>query len=76
MPVDPPQGGMYLWVPIPTQESAHGFAERILTEAAVVVTPGSAYGSAGEGFVRMALTLPEDRLDEAIGRIGAVLAAT
>ena len=76
MPVDPPQGGMYLWVPIPTQESASGFADRILTEAAVVVTPGSAYGSAGEGYVRMALTLPEDRLDEAIGRIGVVLAAT
>ena len=76
MPVDPPQGGMYLWVPIPTQESASGFADRILTEAAVVVTPGSAYGSGGEGYVRMALTLPEDRLDEAIGRIGVVLAAT
>ena len=40
----------------------------------MVVTPGSAYGSAGEGYVRMALTVSEDRLREAIDRIGAVLA--
>lgn len=74
MPVTPPHGGMYLWVPIPTGESAADFAARLLEDAAVVVTPGSAYGSAGEGYVRMALTIPEERLREALERIGAVLA--
>ena len=75
MPVAPPAGGMYLWVPIPTGEPSEPFAERILREADVVVTPGTAYGASGEGFVRIALTVPEDRLAEAIQRIGAVLAA-
>lgn len=74
LPVTPPQGGMYLWVPIPAGETSSDFAARILDEAAVVVTPGSAYGKAGEGYVRMALTVPEDRLREAFERIGSALA--
>jgi LL-diaminopimelate aminotransferase len=74
LPVTPPLGGMYLWVPIPAGESSSDFAARLLDEAAVVVTPGSAYGRAGEGYVRMALTVPEDRLREALERIGAALA--
>jgi LL-diaminopimelate aminotransferase len=74
LPVTPPQGGMYLWVPIPAGETSSDFAARILDEAAVVVTPGSAYGKAGEGYVRMALTVPEDRLREAFDRIGSALA--
>jgi LL-diaminopimelate aminotransferase len=74
LPVTPPQGGMYLWVPIPAGESSSDFAARLLDEAAVVVTPGSAYGKAGEGYVRMALTVPEDRVREALERIGSALA--
>jgi len=73
MPVAPPAGGMYLWVPVPTDESSVAFSDRLFQQAAVVVTPGNAYGAAGKGFVRMALTIPEDRLDEAITRIGAIL---
>jgi len=73
MPVAPPAGAMYLWVPVPTDESSVAFSDRVFQQAAVVVTPGNAYGAAGEGFVRMALTIPEDRLDEAITRIGAIL---
>lgn len=76
MPADPPKGGMYLWVPVPTDETSSEFASRILEQAAVVVTPGTAYGSAGEGFVRMALTVPEERLVEAIDRIAPVLAGS
>lgn len=73
MPVDPPPGGMYLWVPIPTGEGSLAFAERLFEEAGVIVTPGTAYGAAGEGYVRMALTIPEERIAEAVQRIGAVL---
>ena len=76
MPVAPPRGGMYLWVPVPTGETAEAFAARVLRDGAVVVTPGTAYGASGEGFVRLALTVPEDRLAEAIARIGRVLAAS
>jgi LL-diaminopimelate aminotransferase len=73
LPVEPPKGGMYLWVPVPADETSVGFAERVFDRARVVITPGSAYGSAGEGFVRMALTVPEARIAEAVQRIGAVL---
>ena len=64
---------MYLWVPVPVGATAEAFAERLLREAAVVVTPGTAYGAHGEGFVRMALTVSEERLHEALDRIGAAL---
>jgi LL-diaminopimelate aminotransferase len=73
MPVEPPAGGMYLWVPVPTGEPCEELSVRLLDEAGVVVTPGTAYGAAGRGHVRIALTVPEDRLLEAVRRIGAVL---
>ena len=76
LPVDPPAGGMYLWVPVPGGETSEAFAERLLRDAAVVVTPGTAYGEGGEGYVRLALTVPEERLREALDRIGAALAAS
>ena len=76
MPVEPPRGGLYLWTPVPTGETSEAFAERLLRDAAVVVTPGTAYGAAGEGYVRLALTLPEERIAEGVARIRAVLAAS
>ena len=48
------------------------FAERLLDEAAVIVTPGNGYGPHGEGYVRLSLTLPDDRVDEGLRRIAAV----
>ena len=48
------------------------FAERLLDEAAVIVTPGNGYGAHGEGYVRLSLTLPDDRVDEGLRRIAAV----
>jgi LL-diaminopimelate aminotransferase len=49
-----------------------GFAERLLDQAAVIVTPGNGYGAYGEGYVRLSLTLPDDRVDEGLRRIAAV----
>jgi LL-diaminopimelate aminotransferase len=69
IPHGPPKGGIYLWVPTPAGESSVAFADRVLAEAAVVVSPGSAYGPAGEGYVRLSLTVPEERLAEAMARI-------
>lgn len=67
------KGSFYLWVPVPDGETSRGFATRVLTDAAVVVTPGNGYGSEGEGYVRFSLTLADDRLDEGLERIRKVL---
>jgi LL-diaminopimelate aminotransferase len=67
--VTPPRGAIYVWAPVPPGETSASFTERVLEEAAVVISPGSAYGPSGEGFVRMSLTVADDRLDEAAERI-------
>jgi len=69
----PPPATMYLWVPIPIQESSVDFAARALETEGVVVLPGRALGKAGEGFFRIALTRTEDRLMEAAQRLGRLL---
>src|SRR5262249_27278327 len=71
--VEPPRGAIYVWARVPPGDTSAGFAERGLDEAAVVVSPGAAYGPSGEGFVRMSLTVPDDRLDEAADRIARLL---
>ncbi len=67
--VTAPKGTIYLWAPVPPGETSASFTERVLEEAGVVVTPGAAYGASGEGFVRMSLTTPDDRLNEAAERM-------
>ena len=71
-----PKGTIYLWAPVPEGETSASFTERVLEEAAVVISPGSAYGPSGEGFVRMSLTTPDDRLNEAADRIARLLRST
>jgi LL-diaminopimelate aminotransferase len=71
-PVSTPAATMYLWVPVPGGMS-EAFARRALMEQGVVIMPGAALGSGGEGFFRAALTLPPARLQEAALRIGALL---
>ena len=73
--VESPQGAMYLWVPLPEGVPSAEFATRAMEDEGVVVLPGSGFGAAGEGFFRIALTQPPDRLREAIVRIGRTLAA-
>lgn len=65
----PMKGSFYLWVPVPAGHTSAGFATVLLEEAGVVVTPGSAYGRYGEGYVRIALCLSEERLQEAMARM-------
>jgi LL-diaminopimelate aminotransferase len=69
-----PKGSFYLWVPVPEGETSTSFATRLLEEVAVVVAPGNGYGECGEGYVRFALTLADDRIDEGIERVQKVLA--
>ena len=67
--VTPPQGTIYIWAPVPDGYSSTSFAELVLEEAAVVVSPGSMYGPSGEGFFRISLTTPDERLVEAVERM-------
>ncbi len=71
--VVPPGGALYVWMPVPAGETSMAFAMRLIESANVVVVPGVAYGPAGEGFVRLALTQPDDRLGEAVTRLLAAL---
>jgi len=70
----PPLGSCYVWVPTPPGETSVGFADRLLDEAGVFVAPGSGYGTRGEGYVRFSLTVPDDRLAEAMERLAKTLA--
>ena len=67
--VQPPKGTIYVWAPVPEGHTSVSFAELVLEEAAVVVSPGSMYGPSGEGFFRISLTTPDDRLSEGLERI-------
>jgi LL-diaminopimelate aminotransferase len=75
LPVEPPRGAMYLWVPLPQGITSAEFASRALEEEGVVVLPGSGFGASGEGFFRIALTVAPERLQEAVRRLGRTLAA-
>jgi LL-diaminopimelate aminotransferase len=69
VPVEPPKGTIYVWAPVPEGHTSTTFAELVLEEAAVVVSPGSMYGPSGEGFFRISLTTPDERISEAVGRM-------
>jgi LL-diaminopimelate aminotransferase len=71
--VDAPKAAMYLWIPLPSGMPSAAFAKHALEHAGVVVLPGSAFGPAGEGFFRIALTVGADRLRAGAERLGNVL---
>ncbi|MBW4555387.1 MAG: aspartate aminotransferase [Trichormus sp. ATA11-4-KO1] len=62
------QATMYLWVKCPVGMSSTDFALDVLQQTGVVVTPGNAFGIAGEGYVRISLIAECDRLGEALHR--------
>ncbi len=72
--VAPPKGTIYIWAPVPDGHTSTSFAERVLEEAAVVVSPGSMYGPSGEGFFRISLTMSDTLLTEAVQRLRVHLA--
>jgi LL-diaminopimelate aminotransferase len=73
--IEPPKGTIYVWAPVPAGHTSTTFAELVLEQAAVVVSPGSMYGPSGEGFFRISLTTPDDRIAEAVERMREHLAA-
>ena len=71
--VTKPKGTIYIWAPVPAGfESSAAYCEHVLERAAVVISPGGAYGPSGEGFFRISLTTPDDRLLEAVERLRAL----
>ena len=71
--VTSPKATLYLWIPIPTHESSEEFARRALEAEGVIVLPGAGFGSGGEGYFRVALTVGEGQLEEAAKRLGRLL---
>jgi LL-diaminopimelate aminotransferase len=70
-----PKGTIYVWAPVPDGHTSTTFAELALEEAAVIISPGSMYGPSGEGFFRISLTTPDERITEAVERMREHLAA-
>ncbi|HEY6776586.1 MAG TPA: LL-diaminopimelate aminotransferase [Thermoleophilaceae bacterium] len=73
--VAPPKGTIYIWAPVPEGHTSASYCELVLEESGVVLSPGGAYGPNGEGFFRISLTVPDERLGEAVERLRGSLAA-
>jgi LL-diaminopimelate aminotransferase len=70
--VEKPWATFYVWMDVPSGYTSAGMTSRLLTEGGIVTTPGNGFGTAGEGYVRMALTVTADRLREAVERIRSI----
>jgi LL-diaminopimelate aminotransferase len=68
----PQKGTFYLWIPVPRGTNSIDFTTALFEKAAVVVAAGTAYGQHGEGYIRISLTVPDRRLEEAMERIKKV----
>jgi LL-diaminopimelate aminotransferase len=64
-----PKATFYVWCPIPAKYKSKEFTALLLREAGIVTTPGSGFGEPGEGYIRLALTVSKERIEEAIQRI-------
>jgi len=67
----PPSASLYIWARVPAGYTSLEFATSLLEDAGVVVTPGISYGKYGEGYIRLSLTVPDQRLEEALARLRA-----
>ena len=65
----PPMASLYVWARIPEGYTSLDFCTKLLDETSVVVTPGSGYGKYGEGYIRVSLTTPDDRLEKGLARL-------
>jgi LL-diaminopimelate aminotransferase len=72
--VTPPKGTIYVWAPVPEGYTSASYCELVLEESGVVISPGGAYGQSGEGWFRISLTVPDERLSEAVERMRSSLA--
>lgn len=68
--VEAPTGSFFAWLPVPAGFTSESFADYLLEKADVAVAAGKGFGEYGEGFIRVGLLVDEDRLVEAVERIG------
>jgi len=68
-----PRATPYFWIRVPEGHTSASFTELMLDQASVLVSPGDSYGPSGEGYVRLSLTVPDSRLEEAVDRITKTL---
>jgi LL-diaminopimelate aminotransferase len=69
-----PKGTIFIWAPVPEGHTSASYCELVLEESGVVISPGGAYGPNGEGWFRISLTVPDERLTEAVERLRSSLA--
>jgi LL-diaminopimelate aminotransferase len=71
--VNVPRATPYIWIAVPDGHTSASFTELMLEQASVLVSPGDSYGPSGAGYVRLSLTVPDSRLEEAVDRITSAL---
>ncbi|AII57831.1 LL-diaminopimelate aminotransferase [Dehalococcoides mccartyi] len=69
MEVTAPKASLYIWAPVPEGYTSASFATELLDKTGVVVTPGTGYGTAGEGYIRLSLTVPDEQLEKGITKL-------
>ncbi len=69
MKVQSPKAGLYIWAGVPEGYTSAEFAEKLLEDTDVLMIPGGNYGAAGEGYVRLSITLQDDLIDKALDRV-------
>jgi len=70
--VEKPRATFYVWIEAPKRYNSAEFTRHLLSKGGIVVTPGNGFGEAGEGYVRMALTVDKERMKEAVERIKSI----
>ena len=68
-----PEAGLYIWAAIPQGFTSHAYADWLFDKTGVFVTPGTNFGAAGEGYVRISMTAPNERIETAIQRMKAAM---
>jgi LL-diaminopimelate aminotransferase len=71
LPVAVPKASLYIWARVPQGYTSAEFARRLLEDTDIVVTPGSSYGKYGEGYIRLSLTTPDERVETGCQRLEA-----
>jgi LL-diaminopimelate aminotransferase len=67
--VNKPKATFYVWVPVPSGYTSTELCQMLLEKAHIIVTPGTGFGENGEGYIRLALTVPAGRIKQVVSRI-------
>jgi LL-diaminopimelate aminotransferase len=73
MHTEAPKAGLYVWADIPQGFTSRDFADWLFDKTGVFITPGTNFGEAGEGYVRISLTAPDELIETALERMRAAI---